>query len=131
MLFLRHLGGLMKILAMILIAGAFCASAYGSERQRYIHEITSIVKADRKRIQHYEQNPPAGVKPEEAGIYESLVELDLYLVYREIHLYQHTASTRHKVEAKLAQLSRDMENAPEPQGNTVENNPSDRNTPSR
>ena len=103
----------MKVLPVILIASLLCGSAFASERQHYIREIKSIAKTNLKRIHRYEQNPPAGVLPGDAGTYESLVELDLYLLYREIHHYEHFASSKSKVEAKLAQLSRDMENEPQ------------------
>jgi hypothetical protein len=103
----------MKILVTILIACALGQGAHASERQRYIRDIKAIAKDNLKRIHRYERNPPAGVTPQEIGTYESLVELDLYLLYREIHLYEHSVSTKNKVEAKLAQLSRDMEDAPQ------------------
>ena len=103
----------MKIVAVLLVSAVLGGSAHASERQHYIRDIKSIVKANQKRIHRYERNPPASVTPNEAGTYESLIELDLYLLSREVHLYEHYASTRARVEAKLAQLSRDMEDAPE------------------
>lgn len=109
----------MKILTLILISSFLGGSAHASERQRYIRDIKSIAKSDLKRIHQYEQNPPVGVTSGEAGTYESLVELDLYLLYHEIHLYEHSVSTQRKVEAKLAQLSRDMEDAPEAHHDTA------------
>jgi hypothetical protein len=114
----------MKILVVILVACMLGASAHASERQHYIRDVKAIAKDNLKRIHRYERNPPAGVKPQEAGTYESLVELDLYLLYREIHLYEHSVSTKSKVEAKLAQLSRDVEDAPQAHSET-----SQRSTP--
>jgi hypothetical protein len=113
----------MKIVAVLLLSALLGASAHASERQRYIREIKAIAKAGQKRIHRYEQNPPTSVTPNAAGLYESLVELDLYLLSREIHLYEHSASTRGKVEAKLAQLSRDMEDAPEARHETAQKVP--------
>jgi hypothetical protein len=110
----------MKILAVILMASVLGGSALGSERQHYIRDIKSIAKTDLKRIHRYEQNPPAGVASNEAATYESLVELDLYLLYREIHFYEHSSTTKNKVEAKLAQLSRDMEDAPQAHHDTAQ-----------
>lgn len=109
----------MRIPAFILVACILGGSAHASEHQRYIRDIKSIAKTDLKRIHRYEQSPPTGVAPNEAATYESLVELDLYLLYREIHLYEHSGSNRGKVEAKLAQLSRDMEDAPETRSDTA------------
>lgn len=111
----------MKVLAVILISSVFCGSAFASERQHYIRDVKSIAKANLKRIHRYEQKPPAGVRPDDAGTYESLVELDLYLLYREIHLYEHSATTRGKVEIKLAQLSRDMEDEPPANAESAQN----------
>ena len=113
----------MKIVAVLLISAVVGGSAHASERQRYIREIKAIAKADQKRIHRYEQNPPTSVTPNEIGVYESLLELDLYLLSREIHLYEHSASSRGKVEAKLAQLSRDMEDAPEAHHETAQKGP--------
>jgi len=113
----------MKIVAVLLISAVLGGSAHASERQRYIRDIKAIAKTDQKRIHRYEQNPPTSVTPNEVGIYESLLELDLYLLNREIHQYEHSASSRGKVEAKLAQLSRDMEDPPEAQHETAQKGP--------
>ena len=113
----------MKIIAVLLISIVLGGSAHASKRQRYIHEIQAIAKANQKRIHRYERNPPPGVTPDEAGAYDSLVELDLYLLYREIHLYEHAATSKNKVEAKLAQLSRDVENSPEGHHETAQKAP--------
>ena len=110
----------MKIIALILISLALGGSAHASKRQHYIRDIEAIAKANQNRIHRYQQNPPASVTKNEAGAYESLVELDLYLLYREIRLYKHSASTKGQVEAKLAQLSRDMEDAPETRHETAQ-----------
>lgn len=110
----------MKIPAVLLVLAVLGGSAHASERQNYIRDIKSIVKSNQKRIHRYERNPPAGVTSNEAGIYESLVELDLYLLNHEIHQYEHSATTRAKVEAKLAQLSRDVEDAPEARHETAQ-----------
>src|SRR5882757_642674 len=103
----------MKIIVVMLILLALGGSAHASKHQQYIRDIEAIAKANQKRIHRYQQNPPASVTKDEAATYESLVELDLYLLYREVRLYKHSASTKHQVDAKLAQLSRDMEDAPE------------------
>jgi hypothetical protein len=113
----------MKIVALLLISAVLGGTAHASERQRYVRDIKAIAKANQKRIHHYERNPPASVTPNEVGMYESLVELDLYLLSREIHLYEHSASSRAKVEAKLAQLSRDMEDPPEARHETAQKGP--------
>jgi hypothetical protein len=118
----------MKIIVVVLISFVLGGSAHASKRERYIREIQAIAKADQKRIHRYEQNPPPGVTPEEAGTYDSLVELDLYLLYHEIHLYKHSATSKSKVEAKLAQLSRDVENSPEGRHETAEKEPMLRNS---
>ncbi len=123
---LRGIG--MKIIAVLLISLVLGGSAHASKHQRYIREIQAIAKAHQKRIHHYEQNPPPGVTPDEAGAYDNLVELDLYLLYREIHLYQHSASSKSKVEAKLAQLSRDVEDSPEGHHETAQKAPVPRNS---
>jgi hypothetical protein len=109
-----------NIAVIILISFALGGSAHASKHQRYIREIEAIAKANQKRIHRYQQNPPASVTKSEAGTYESLVELDLYLLYREIRMYKHSASTKGQVDAKLAQLSRDMEDAPETRHETAQ-----------
>jgi hypothetical protein len=113
----------MKTIALALISVALAGSAHASKRQHYIRDIEAIAKANQKRIHHYQQNPPASVTRNEAGAYESLVELDLYLLYREIRMYKHSASTKNQVDAKLAQLSRDMEDAPEAHHETAQGGP--------
>jgi hypothetical protein len=113
----------MKIIALALISVALAGSAHASKRQHYIRDIEAIAKANQKRIHRYQQNPPASVTRNEAGAYESLVELDLYLLYREIRMYKHSASTKNQVDAKLAQLSRDMEDAPEAHHETAQGGP--------
>ena len=118
----------MKVIAVVLISLVLGGSARASKRQRYVHEIRAIAKANQKRIHRYEQNPPPGVTPEEAGAYDSLVELDLYLLYHEIHLYEHSATSKSKVEAKLAQLSRDVENSPEGRHDTAQQTPTPGNS---
>jgi hypothetical protein len=120
------LGGIMKSIAMLLLALALGGSAHASKHQRYIRDVEAIAKANQKRIHHYEQNPPASVTKREAAAYENLVELDLYLLNREVHMYQHSFSTKIQVEAKLAQLSRDMEDAPEAHHESAQNAPPDR-----
>jgi hypothetical protein len=109
-----------NIAAIILISLTLGGSAHASKRQHYIRDIEAIAKANQKRIHRYQQNPPASVTKSEAGTYESLVELDLYLLYREIRMYKHSASTQRQVDAKLAQLSRDMEDAPETRHETAQ-----------
>jgi hypothetical protein len=118
----------MKIIALVLISLVLGGSAHASKRQRYVHEIRAIAKANQKRIHRYEQNPPPGVTSDEAGAYDSLVELDLYLLYHEIHLYEHSATSKSKVEAKLAQLSRDVENSPDGRHDTAQKTPTLRNS---
>jgi hypothetical protein len=110
----------MKIIAVALISFALAGSAHASKHQHYIRDIEAIAKANQKRIHRYQQNPPASVTKNEAAAYESLVELDLYLLYRELRMYKHAASTEHQVDAKLAQLSRDMEDAPEARHETAQ-----------
>ena len=110
----------MKSIAVLLISLALGGSAHASKHQRYIQDIEAIAKTNQKRIHSYQQNPPASVTKSEAGAYESLVELDLYLLYREVRLYKHSASTKGRVDAKLAQLSRDMENSPETSHETAQ-----------
>jgi hypothetical protein len=121
-------GAAMKIIAVLLISLVLGGSAHASKRQRYIREIQAIAKANQKRIHRYEQNPPPGVTPDQAGAYDSLVELDLYLLYREIHLYEHSATSKSRVEAKLAQLSRDVENSPEGRHETAQKGSALRNS---
>jgi len=113
----------MKIIAVMLISFALGGSAHASQHQQYVREIEAIAKARQKRIHSYEQNPPASVTRNEAAVYVSLAELDLYLLYREIHMYKHSASTKQRVDAKLAQLSRDMEDAPEAHHETAQGGP--------
>jgi hypothetical protein len=113
----------MKIITLLLISSVLGGSAHASKHQRYIRDIEAIAKANQKRIHRYQQNPPASVTKDEAGTYESLVELDLYLLYREIRMYKHSASSKHQVDAKLAQLSRDMEDAPEAHHETAQGGP--------
>lgn len=113
----------MKIIALTLISVALAGSAHASKRQHYIRDIEAIAKANQKRIHHYEQNPPASVTRNEAAVYASLVELDLYLLHRELRMYKHSASTKNHVDAKLAQLSRDMEDAPEGRHETAQVGP--------
>jgi hypothetical protein len=113
----------MKIIALILISFALGGSAHASKRQHYIRDIEAIAQANQKRIHRYQQNPPASVTKNEAAAYESLVELDLYLLYREVRMYKHSASTKNQVDAKLAQLSRDMEDAPEARHETAQSGP--------
>jgi hypothetical protein len=115
----------MKIIAVALISLALAGSAHASKHQHYIRDIEAIARANQKRIQRYQQNPPASVTKDEAAAYENLVELDLYLLYRELGMYKHAASTRHQVDAKLAQLSRDMEDAPETRHETAQGGPAD------
>ena len=113
----------MKIIAVMLISFALGGSAHASKHHQYVREIEAIAKANQKRIHRYQQNPPASVTQREAAAYESLVELDLYLLNREIRMYEHSFSTRIQVDAKLAQLSRDMENAPETRHESARNVP--------
>ena len=110
----------MKIIALALISFALGGSAHASKHQHYARDIEAIAKANQKRIHRYQQNPPASVTKSEAAAYENLVELDLYLLYHELHMYKHAASTKHQVDAKLAQLSRDMEDAPETRHETAQ-----------
>ena len=110
----------MKIIVVMLILLALGGNAHASKHQHYTRDIEAIAKANQKRIHHYQQNPPASVTKSEAAAYENLVELDLYLLYRELHMYKHAASTKHQVDAKLAQLSRDMEDAPEARHETAQ-----------
>lgn len=113
----------MKIIAVALISLALAGSAHASKRQHYTRDIEAIAKANQKRIHRYQQNPPASVTKSEAATYENLVELDLYLLYRELGMYKHAASSKHQVDAKLAQLSRDMEDAPETRHETAQGGP--------
>ena len=69
--------------------------------------------------------PAASVTKSEAATYENLVELDLYLLNREVSLYEHSFSSKTQVDAKLAQLSRDMEDAPETHHETAQSSPMD------
>jgi hypothetical protein len=116
----------MRSIAVFLIALALGGNAYAAKHQRYIREIEAIAKTNQKRIHRYQQNPPASVTPHEAATYENLVELDLYLLNREIRMYQHSFSTKKQVDAKLAQLSRDVEDAPETHHETARNTLPDR-----
>jgi hypothetical protein len=110
----------MKSIAVILISLALGGNAHASKHQRYLRDIEAIAKTNQKRIHRYQQNPPASVTQREAAAYESLVELDLYLLNREVRMYEHSFSTKIQVDAKLAQLSRDMENAPETRHETAQ-----------
>jgi hypothetical protein len=112
-----------KILAIVLISSVLGGSAHAAKHQHYIQDIEAIAKTNQKRIHRYQQNPPASVTPREAGAYESLVELDLYLLHREVRMYQHSFSTKILVDAKLAQLSRDMEDAPGTHNETAQRGP--------
>lgn len=113
----------MKIITMLLISFVLGGSAHASKHQRYVRDVEAIAKANQERIHRYEQNPPASVTKDEAAVYESLVELDLYLLHRELRMYKHSASTKNHVDAKLAQLSRDMEDAPEARHETAQGGP--------
>ena len=113
----------MKIITVVLISSVLGGSAHAAKHQHYIRDIEAIAKANQKRIQRYQQNPPASVTKNEAAAYENLVELDLYLLYRELRMYKHAASTKHQVDVKLAQLSRDMEDAPEARHETAQAGP--------
>ena len=116
-------GVTMKFLVVMLISSVLGGSACAAKHQHYIRDVKAIAKANQKRIQRYQQNPPPSVTPREAGTYESLVQLDLYLLNREVRMYEHAGSTRHRVDAKLAQLSRDMEDAPEAHHETAQSAP--------
>jgi outer membrane murein-binding lipoprotein Lpp len=113
----------MKMIAVVLISFVLGGCAHASKHPHYIRDIEAIAKTDQKRIHRYQQNPPASVTQGEAAAYESLVELDLYLLYREVCMYKHSFSTKTQVEAKLAQLSRDMEDAPETHHETAQSGP--------
>jgi hypothetical protein len=113
----------MKILAVLLISSVLGGSAHASKHQHYIREIKAIVKTNQQRIHRYQRNPPASVTRSEAATYENLVELDLYLLNREVSLYAHSFSSKTLVDAKLAQLSRDMEDAPETHHETAQSGP--------
>ena len=113
----------MKILAVLLISSVLGGNAYAAKHQQYIREVEAIAKASQKRIHRYQQNPPASVTQREASAYETLVELDLYLLNREVRMYKHSGSSKKSVDAKLAQLSRDMEDAPETHHETAQSGP--------
>jgi hypothetical protein len=115
----------MKILVILLISSVLGGSAHASKHQHYIRDIKAIVKTNQQRIHRYQRNPPASVTQSEAATYENLVELDLYLLNREVSLYQHSFSSKTKVDAKLAQLSRDVEDAPEAHHETAQSGPMD------
>jgi hypothetical protein len=110
----------MKIVVLLVISSVLGGSAHAAKHQRYIRDVEAIAKTNQKRIQRYQQNPPASVTQREAAAYENLVELDLYLLNREVRMYQHSLSTKMQVDAKLAQLSRDMEDAPETHHETAQ-----------
>jgi hypothetical protein len=107
----------------MLILSVLGGSAHASKHQHYIRDVEAIAKTNQKRIHRYQQNPPASVTQREAAAYGNLVELDLYLLNREVRMYEHSLSTKIQVDAKLAQLSRDMENAPETHHETAQSRP--------
>lgn len=100
------------LLTLLLLSGTLHASTGISNRQ-YRKEVAGIIKADELDIVSYQNHPPTGTDAGAVALYVTLVEADLTLVQRGLTNFKHHKATREDVDRLLAQLSRDMEDAPE------------------
>lgn len=101
-------------LATLLLFGLTLPASAGISNRQYVKEVAGIIKADRLDIGEYQHNPPAGTDGVAAALYVTLVEEDITLVERGLTNFKHHKAARADVDRLLAQLSRDLEDAPEP-----------------
>lgn len=77
--------------------------------KQFNKEIEGIYKADSKDIASFKRED---LPAEKVALYIAEIKWDLYLLHRAINKYKHHQCTRAEVDAVLAQLDRDLENAP-------------------
>lgn len=107
----------LAVLAAFLLGGSpLHASSVHVGKKKYIKEVNKILLQYQAEAIAYVIVPDLhkNVAKEQIGLYFTLVNLDIFLVESDLIQFKHKHKTQDQVDTDLLQLSRDIEDKPQP-----------------